>query len=562
MPNGKRGGRAPSFGRPVRGATCTVLRRSDEAALFLRGLHQPGEQRMRREGFRLQLRMELHADEPGVILHLDDLGQPAIGRHAREHQPAGLQLVAILDVDLVAVAVAFLDLRGAIDLGDLRAFLQDRGIGAKPHRAALVVIELALDPVVALHPFLQVIDDGGEALLAGLVVEFLRARVGHAGEVARCLDHRHLHAKADAEIGDALFARILRGADLAFGAALAEAAGHQDRVELFKMRAGVFALEDLGVDPFGLHPHPVRHAAVGQRLSDRLVGVLELHVFADDRHPDHALGIGQPVHHVFPAGHVGLRRGRDAEGVEHRLVETDAVIGERRLVDRLQVIGRDHRIGANVAKERDLRPLLVRDRVFGPAHQHVGLDPDRAQLLHRVLRGLRLQLARGGKIGQQRQVHEDALAARAVLGELPDRLEEGQALDVADRATDLAQHEIDFLVADGDEILDLVRHVRDHLDRLAEIGALALLLEHVRVDPPRGHGIGLARAHPGEALVMAEVEVGLGAVIGDEDLAMLEGRHRARIDVEIGVELAQPHREAARLQQRAQCRGGKALAER
>jgi hypothetical protein len=33
---------------------------------------------------------------------------------------------------------------------------------------------------------------------------------------------------------------------------------------------------------------------------------------------------------------------------------------------------------------------------------------------------------------------------------------------------------------------------------------------------------------------MAEVEIGLGAVVGDIDLAVLIGRHRARIDVEIG----------------------------
>ncbi len=64
---------------------------------------------------------------------------------------------------------------------------------------------------------------------------------------------------------------------------------------------------------------------------------------------------------------------------------------------------------------------------------------------------------------------------------------------------------------------------------------------------------------PGEALVMAEVEIGLGAVVGDEDLAVLIRRHRAGIDVDIGVELAQPHFVAARLQQRAQCGGGKTL---
>ena len=63
------------------------------------------------------------------------------------------------------------------------------------------------------------------------------------------------------------------------------------------------------------------------------------------------------------------------------------------------------------------------------------------------------------------------------------------------------------------------------------------------------------RRPAGEALVMAEIEIGLGAVVGDENLAVLVRRHRARIDVEIGVELAQPHLVAARLQQRAErCR--------
>ena len=61
---------------------------------------------------------------------------------------------------------------------------------------------------------------------------------------------------------------------------------------------------------------------------------------------------------------------------------------------------------------------------------------------------------------------------------------------------------------------------------------------------------------------MAEVEIGLGAVVGDEDLAVLIGRHRAGIDVEIGVELAQADLVAARLQQRAERRRSETLAER
>ena len=65
---------------------------------------------------------------------------------------------------------------------------------------------------------------------------------------------------------------------------------------------------------------------------------------------------------------------------------------------------------------------------------------------------------------------------------------------------------------------------------------------------------GLVGRDAGEALVMAEVEVGLRPVVGDEDLAVLIGRHRARIDVEIGVELAERGPVAARLQERPERR--------
>ena len=42
----------------------------------------------------------------------------------------------------------------------------------------------------------------------------------------------------------------------------------------------------------------------------------------------------------------------------------------------------------------------------------------------------------------------------------------------------------------------------------------------------------------GEALVVTEVEVGLGAVVGDEHLAVLIGAHGPRVDIEVGIELA------------------------
>ena len=156
---------------------------------------------------------------------------------------------------------------------------------------------------------------------------------------------------------------------------------------------------------------------------------------------------------------------------------------------------------------------------------------------------------------------EDGVAARQVVSELADRLEERQALDVADRAADLDQHEVEAVVAVADERLDGVGDVRDDLHGGAEIVAAPLLGDDVLIDAAGGDVVHAVRRPPGEALVVAEVEVGLGAVVGDEHLAVLIGAHRPRIDVEVGVELAQPHLVAARLQQRAERRGSDAFAE-
>ncbi len=152
--------------------------------------------------------------------------------------------------------------------------------------------------------------------------------------------------------------------------------------------------------------------------------------------------------------------------------------------------------------------------------------------------------------------------ARQFVAQLPDRLEERQTFDVADRAADLAQDEIEALVAISNEVLDGVGDVRNDLNGGAEIIAATLLRQDFLVNPPGGDVVGPGGGTPGKTLVMAEIEIGLGAIVGDEHLAVLVRRHRARIDVEIGVELAQANLVAARLQQRAQRCGGETLAQR
>ena len=65
--------------------------------------------------------------------------------------------------------------------------------------------------------------------MRGLGVHLGRVGALQAGDVARELADGDVHAEADAEVGDLLLARDLRGVDLALPAAPAEAARDQDR---------------------------------------------------------------------------------------------------------------------------------------------------------------------------------------------------------------------------------------------------------------------------------------------------------------------------------------------
>ena len=140
------------------------------------------------------------------------------------------------------------------------------------------------------------------------------------------------------------------------------------------------------------------------------------------------------------------------------------------------------------------------------------------------------------------------MVARQVVAELADGFEERQALDVADGAADLDEDEVELVIALEDEVLDGVGDVRDDLDGGAQIVAAALLGDDVGIDAAGGDVVALVGGAAGEALVVAEVEIGLGAVVGDEHLAVLGRRHRAGIDVEVGVEFPQPDLVATRLQ--------------
>ncbi len=220
----------------------------------------------------------------------------------------------------------------------------------------------------------------------------------------------------------------------------------------------------------------------------------------------------------------------------------------RHAIDTGGVAQRDHGPLFHVGEQGDLAPGAGVHFMFGAAQQDVRLQADGAQFLDGMLGRLGLHLAGGGDVGHQGQVHEQRTLGADLNTQLARGFQEGLGFDVADGTTDLHQGHIHIPGALDDPALDLVRNVRDDLHGATEVVAPAFLADDFLVHPTTGEVVALTHGGADEALVMAQVEVRLGTVVGDEDLAVLEGAHGAGVHVDVGVELQDGHLEPARLE--------------
>ena len=153
-----------------------------------------------------------------------------------------------------------------------------------------------------------------------------------------------------------------------------------------------------------------------------------------------------------------------------------------------------------------------------------------------MLRRLGLELGRRGDERYQGEMDEQRIVPPDFLAELADRFEERQRLDVAHRTAALGDHDVVIRRQPADRAFDLIGDVRNDLHRRAEVFAAAFLGDDRKVDASGRHIVHLRQRSVDEALVMSQVQIGLGPVVGDVDLAVLERRHRTRIDVDVWIE--------------------------
>ena len=395
-----------------------------------------------------------------------------------------------------------------------------------------------------------------------MLVEFGRRGTRHAGDIAGELAYRRLKPQADAEERNLVHASIARCGDLPLEGALAEAARHEDAVHRAERLLGIVVGELLAIDEVHFHVAPLVDARMPERLDDGEICIRERDVLAHDRDVDLALAIVRRLEKRLQRRQVD-RAHLKPELVENLHVEALLIEGKRHLVDGGRVDAGEHVLGRHVAEQRDLLAHLVGDLVVGAAHDEVGLHTDGAQLLHGMLRRLGLHLVSCGDIGNERHMHEEHIARVLLFLELAGSFDERLGLDVADRAADLGDDDVGVRLGSdaAQTFLNGLGHMRDDLHGSAEEVAAALARDKRLVDGALRE-VGLARKGlVDEALVMAQVEVTFVAVVGNEDLAMLERAHGARIDVQVRVHLLHGHLVAARLEQMPQRRRRDALAQ-
>ena len=302
-------------------------------------------------------------------------------------------------------------------------------------------------------------------------------------------------------------------------------------------------------------------ARVEERLNDAQIGVVQADVFADERDAHMTVHAVDLVDQRAPLGHVRFTAVK-VQLAAHHAAKALVLKQQRHLVERGRRCVLDDAVGLHVAEERNLAADVVCDGLIRAHDENVRLDALAQELLDRVLRGLALELAAAGNGHDERHVDEEHIFAPALGRDLTDGLQKRLALDIADRAADLGDGNVGLAVVHVvNAALDLIGHMRDDLHRAAKITALTLAVENAPEDFARGHGGLLVQRLVDKALVVAEVQVGLRAVVRDEDLAVLIRAHRAGVDVEIRVKLLVLDLQSALLEQTPERRRADALAQ-
>ena len=132
-------------------------------------------------------------------------------------------------------------------------------------------------------------------------------------------------------------------------------------------------------------------------------------------------------------------------------------------------------------------------------------------------------------------MHQQCVRRPQLQLQLAQSFQERLAFDISSGTAHFDHGHLGIARPLNDSPLNLVGNVRDDLNGPSQIVTASLLAQHGIVYPARRKIIRAAHHRSGKALVMPQIQVRFGAVIGDKNLTVLERTHRARVNVNIGI---------------------------
>ena len=136
--------------------------------------------------------------------------------------------------------------------------------------------------------------------IGGICVEFGTMRTFHVGDVTCPFHNGALHAQAQAQKGNCVFADIFDGLDFAFNAARAEAAGYYDSIHAFEVAFGAVRFDFFGIDPANVELSLGGDRSMLQSFGHGFVSIVQAYVLAHDRNFDFLFSMLKPIHNALP----------------------------------------------------------------------------------------------------------------------------------------------------------------------------------------------------------------------------------------------------------------------
>ena len=290
---------------------------------------------------------------------------------------------------------------------------------------------------------------------------------------------------------------------------------------------------------------------------------MQFHILPDNGNFQRIFVMADLIHHFFPFFHINGRT------IQPKLFHDDLIHLfiqqiQGNLIDGIGIDNLNDRFPIHIAEESDLFLHFIRHPLFHTAGDNIRMDPQPLQFVDAVLGRFCFRFA-----GSMEIRHEGAVNIEDIIGadfpfHLTDGFQKGLGLNIADGTADLGDHHIGiaFFARTQNAFFDLIGHMRNHLHRTAEIITATFFFQNGVINLAAGGVAVFGEIDINKTFIMTDIQIGFGAVVGDENFTVLIRAHGAGVDIDIWVKLLADHFQTAIFQNAAERRCGDPFSQR